>query len=617
MSDSKLFSDFPPISGEEWRKKIECDLKGADFDRKLVWKTDEGFNLQPYYRMEDLDSVSPAPAPGQIPVFSKSSALKDNDWLIRQDFKISGQAAACNTSILNAVSRGAQSVGLDLTSAGEISQTLLREILAGVDPGQISLNFLKAADPVKLYRAILAYLEKEGIKPVLLKGNLGADPLGNMAASGKLKDGSVDELAAIIREAAEHTPAFRIIAVQAALFQDAGSSLSQELGYGLSMANQYMKELSEKGLAPGQIAKAMSFTFACGPDYFPEIAKLRAARWLWTAICSEWGIEAGQLEIFIHSRSATWNMTLYDPHVNMLRTTTEAMSGSLGGADEISVHPYDMLFREDHDFSSRIARNTQIILKEESYFNKVLDPASGSYYIEALTNSIAEKAWTYFLDIEEKGGFQEALKSGFLHAQVRELMTLKKAKASSRKQSILGVNQYPNFDEFILGNLATKEHSKDSDKEDFPALHPFRVAEELEQLRLQTERSASRPKVFLLKFGDPAWTTARAMFSGNFFAAAGYLIIARAPFKTIEAGIQDALKEKADIVVLCSSDDQYAAIGPHAKELLGTNARLVIAGYPTDTIDELRAKGIDQFIHMKSNLLEDLKKYHSLLNIQD
>lgn len=616
MSKAKLFSDFPPVSGEEWRKKIEIDLKGADFDRKLVWKTDEGFDLQPYYRMEDVDAISSELSSNHVPVFRKSSGLKDNDWLIRQDFKILSPPAECNERIRNSVSRGVQSIGLDLSDLEEVNESWLAEILDGINLEQVSLNFSAVKDPGKLFNAILAHLKNKDSKLESLKGNLGADPLGNMAGRGKANDDIIGDLAGIIREASEKTPEFKILSINAGLFQDAGSSLSQELGFGLSMANHYVKELSEKGLAPEMIANAISFSFACGPDYFLEIAKLRAARWLWTAICSEWGVNQAQLKIFIHSRSATWNLTLYDPHVNMLRTTSEAMSGSLGGSDEISVHPYDMLFREENALSSRVARNTQIILKEESYFNKVVDPSYGSYYIESLTTTIAEKAWTSFLEIEEKGGFLELLKSNFLQEKVQESMALKREKASSRKQGILGVTQYPNFTEMILGNLSLEEKRELPENSDFMPLRPFRIAEEIENLRLRTERSGKRPVVFLLKYGDPTWMTARAMFSGNFFAAAGYSIVDKPGFTSIEAGIKEAQKAKADIVVLCSSDDQYAVIGPQAKNLLGKKTELVIAGYPADSIEELNEKGIVHFIHIKTNLLKALTEFHSILQIR-
>jgi methylmalonyl-CoA mutase len=337
---------------------------------------------------------------------------------------------------------------------------------------------------------------------------------------------------------------------------------------------------------------------------------------LWNVFIAEWGVKAPSA-MHIQSRSAAWNLTLYDVNVNMLRTTTEAMSASLGGSDVISVLPFDHWSREENDFSSRIARNIQIVLREEAWFGKVADPAAGSYYIEKLTEHIIEQAWHHFMQAEEKGGFTEAFRQGTIQDEVAASQEYKRARAASRRDTILGVNQYPAFSEVLLSQDILLPEDPAEKQTSFRPIRPFRIAGEIEKLRLQTEQSAKRPKVFLLKYGEPAWRSARAMFAGNFFACAGYEIIDNLGYDNVEKGIAAAKKSAADIVVLCSSDAAYGETAPAVYDALHTTSVIVIAGYPQDAIEALAQKGISHFIHVKSNLLEELRKFQDLLKINE
>jgi methylmalonyl-CoA mutase len=606
MNKKKLFEEFAPVSGADWRFTIEADLKDADYDKKLVWWTEEGFDVQPYYRQEDLN-----PKLDQS-VFLKDGEAQGNDWKIRQDFKVNVEAEACNCSIKNALKRGIQSIGIDLSEISKTDTGLMQKLLSEIDLESVELNFMNANDPGSLADSFFSYIAKQGFKAEKLSGSFGLDPLGYLSSKGEFREDHFQQISEIIRTYASSYPNFKIICLDSGQLQDGGSTLSQELGFGLAMANTTIAILCSKGLKADTILKTISFSMVTGPNYFMEIAKLRATRLLWSSISKEWSSNNKSLKTHIHSRSASWNLTVYDPNVNMLRTTTEAMSGSLGGSDTISVNPFDLIYREENDFSSRIASNTQIILKEESHFDKVADPAAGSYYIENLTESIAEQAWKHFLEVEEKGGYLEAFKSGWIQEKIRLSAENKRKNAASRRQTILGVNQYPNFGEMILDQGLIKKAKIDT-KTSYPAILPFRISEELENLRLQTDLSGKRPKVFLLKYGDPVWMTARAMFSGNFFACAGYKIIDNAGYKTIEAGIEAARKSEAEIVVLCSSDAEYVTIASAAISKLKRKAEIVIAGYPTESLDELKSIGVEHFIHVKSNLLEELRKFNGLL----
>jgi methylmalonyl-CoA mutase len=346
-----------------------------------------------------------------------------------------------------------------------------------------------------------------------------------------------------------------------------------------------------------------------------EIAKLRAARILWSKIAEAYGVAATQTHIRIHSVSSQWNMTLYDPHVNMLRGTTEAMSSVLGGADLVNVLPFDYPNGKGNEFSDRIARNVQIILREEAYLDRVADPSSGSYYLESLTDKLSEKAWEMFCEVESKGGFRVAFEAGWIQKKAAASRKKKTDRAASGKGRILGTNAYPNFHELNLHQkiASTKKDLPDSEGSSLEALQPFRLSWPFEQLRLETEKSAKRPRVLLFKYGNPIWMTARATFAGNFFACAGYEIVDTSPFETIEEGISHASSGDFDLVVLCSSNEVYAETAPTIQKALSELSLVVIAGYPENNLDELKKAGITHFIHRNSNVLQTLRNFNKIL----
>jgi methylmalonyl-CoA mutase len=601
MTKKRLFEEFPPVSSEEWKAKVTADLKGADYDKKLLWKTEEGFDVHPYYRREDLEAMN--------------AGIIKRDWKIRQNFTTDPSPEALNRKIRNAISRGAQSVAIDLSELNGRSEKNLTTLLTDINLAETELNFLNVSQPLPLLQSLLNLASAKGTDPAHITGSIDFDPIKKLTAEGEINEQAFDKLSDCLKTAGASLPGVKLITIDAGILQDSGSTLSQELGFGLAMANDYFDRLTGRGHTPTEIAATMLFSLATGPNYFMEIAKLRAARWLWKAVCREWNVEDKQSNMYIHSRTASWNLTLYDPHVNMLRTTTETMSASLGGCDVISVHRFDNNYKEENEFSSRIARNTQLVLKEEAYFNKVADPAAGSYYIEQLTASIAEQAWKHFLEAEKRGGYIEAFKNGWIQEQVAASAEVKRSKASSGRTSILGVNKYPAFAELVLNKGVSLRAKKRYENASYTPLQPFSAAEEIEQLRLQTEKSKKRPKVFLLKYGEPAWMTARGIFAGSFFACAGYEIIDNRGFETVEEGIAAARKAKANIVVLCSADAAYPDTAPAVHEAMKGSAEIVIAGYPKDSVEQMRQQGLHHFIHVKSNLLEELQKFQSLLNI--
>jgi len=358
---------------------------------------------------------------------------------------------------------------------------------------------------------------------------------------------------------------------------------------------------------------------AIGPDYFMEIAKLRAARYLWAKIIEVYEPECKiEAKMRIHSITSDYNQTIYDPYVNMLRSTTEAMSAVLGGTDSLSVLPFNIQFDEANPFSERIARNQQIVLKKESYLDKVADPSAGSYFIENLTNSIIDETWALFLKVEEKGGYFKAFEQGFIQSQINETVQKRNDNLANRREILLGTNQYANTKEKakeIIKTTPKKAGIGQSTKSKIAEpIVQCRNAEGFEKLRFATENAAKTPKVFLFTYGNLAMRKARAGFASNFFACAGFDLIDHLGYPTIAEGIETAKKSGAEIVVICSSDDEYPVI---TKEIVeGLKGKIiVIAGYPKDSMEQLQSLGIKHFIHVKSNVLETLKSFQKELGI--
>ena len=318
----------------------------------------------------------------------------------------------------------------------------------------------------------------------------------------------------------------------------------------------------------------------------------------------------------IHAETSTFNLTLFDAHVNLLRTQTEAMSAALAGVDSMTVVPFDKTYAVPDEFSERLARNQQLLLKEESHFDKVIDPAAGSYYIENLTVAIAKQAWELFLAVEEDGGFYASVKAGKVQAAVNENNAARHSAVAKRKEVLLGTNQFPNFNEKagdkkpLEATCCCGGHS--TCEKDVPSLNFDRAASEFEALRLETEASGKRPKAFMLTIGNLAMRQARAQYSCNFLACAGYEVVDNLGFTTVEEGVEAAMAAKADIVVLCSSDDEYAEYAVPAFKALNGRAMFIVAGAPA-RMDELKAAGIENFIHVRVNVLETLKEFNAKL----
>ena len=620
MADSKekLFSDFPGVSTEAWMEKITADLKGADFEKKLVWKTNEGFKVKPFYRQEDLEGLKTTEGlPGQFP-YVRGTKKDDNTWYVRQEIKVEC-AKEANAKALDILNKGVDSLGFSLKKK-DLCPEYIETLLEGICAECVELNFSTCQGAtVLLANLLVEYFTKKGYDLANLKGSVNYDPMGKMLSKGKDVSNYIATAKELVSVMAA-LPKYRCISVNAIELNNAGSYIAQELGYALAWGNEYLNALIEAGVSVDDAAKQIKFNFGISSNYFLEIAKFRAARMLWANIVKEYAPACDcSCKMLAHAETSTFNLTLFDAHVNMLRTQTEAMSAALAGVNSITVSPFDKAYQTPDDFSERIARNQQLLLKEECHFDKVVDPSAGSYFIENLTVSIAQQAWNLFLQVEEEGGMMEAIKAGKVQEAVNASNKARHEAVAKRREILLGTNQYPNFTEMAngkapLGCQCCCGGDHECEKP-IATLSKDRAANEFEALRLQTENSGRRPKAFMLTIGNLAMRQARAQFSCNFLACAGYEVIDNLGFATVEEGVEAAMKANADIVVLCSSDDEYAEHAVPAFQALNGRAMFIVAGAPA-CMEDLKAAGIENFIHVRCNVLETLKEYNAKLGIK-
>lgn len=619
MKRDKLFSEFAPVSTQEWMDAIAKDLKGADFNKKLVWRTAEGFSVDPFYRADNLEGLEFLNGqPGEFP-FVRGGKTEDNDWEVRQDFRID-DINRCNALAREAAAKGAESVGLNCAKVETLAH--MESLLQGIDVCRTGIHFLQSKNYGKTLDLFVQYLKAHDIKGENVYGSIDFDPLAYALLHGEFYQSfaaNMDEAAELFKKFAQVLPKFRLLNVGARTLHEAGCYNVREIGLALSWGCEYLAALTDRGVDVDTVCARMGLHIGIGSDYFIQIAKMRTVRLLWAHMVHGFAPKNPQSEkAFVHAESSLWNQSVYDPYVNMLRSTTETMSAAIGGADSICVNDFSDALRAPDEFSSRIARNQQIILKEESFFNRIIDPAAGSYYIENLTAKMAEEAWKLFLEAEGQGGFAACVEKGFVQERVEADAAKRNEDLAKRKLVLTGVNQFPNLGEKELENLSKEICAAAAPAgKAFAALRMYRGAEAFEELRLQTEKFAAahggrRPKVFLLTCGNLAMRKARAGFASNFFGCLGYEIIDNAGFENGEQGAQAALKSGAEITVLCSSDEEYAGLATQACPVLKGKTCIVYAGAAADE-EPFRALGVECFIHVRSNVLETLRKFQQIL----
>ncbi|MDP5157095.1 MAG: methylmalonyl-CoA mutase subunit beta [Flaviramulus sp.] len=456
--DKKLFSKFNPVSAKQWKQKIQFDLKGADYNDTLVWKTNEDISVKPFYHSDDFTELSTI------------SNTKATNWKICQSIFVA-HVEKSNLKAVNAIERGAESIQFIIPNEDVSIKNLLQNIDLDKIPIHFELHFISE----NFAKQLADISTKAGFK-------IQTDIINNLAKDGNWYQ-SLNEDFQKFENIVNYT---KSLTVEVSLYQNAGANMVQQLAYALAHANEYLNYLNNSSLLK-EVFKSfeMNFKISVGTNYFFEIAKLRALRMLWKTLAAEYQINNN---CHITATPTKRNKTLYDYNTNMLRTTTECMSAILGGANIICNLPYDAIYHKDNEFGERIARNQLLILKHESYFDKVDNPSDGSYYIETLTNQLVEKALDVFKNIENKGGFLKQLKEGTIQRKIKESTNKEQLQFDNGEEILLGTNKHPNLNDRMKNELEIYPFVKTNQRKTL--IEPIiekRLAENLEQKRLKNE----------------------------------------------------------------------------------------------------------------------------------
>ncbi|NAY90494.1 methylmalonyl-CoA mutase [Muricauda sp. JGD-17] len=459
MSDTRLFSEFPEVSAKQWKQKIQVDLKGADYNDTLVWESLEGITVKPFYHPDDLQGK---------PTFRIS---ENHSWHIAQSI-YAGESKKANAKALDVLKKGAESLLFTIPDEETDFEILLANIDLEVVPLHFHFEFLK----VEPFKKLLAFLD--GAKSTV---HLNVDIIGHLARSGNWyhnleKD---HELLNEIYALTSTLNTISLVGVDLGLYQNAGANMVQQLAYGMAHANEYLAHFNPKSSFP------ITFKVALGSNYFFEIAKLRALRWLWSTLAGEYGIQNDCHIIAVPSKR---NKTIYDYNVNMLRTTSECMSAVLGGADAVCNLAYDAIYHKNNEFGERIARNQLLLLKEESYMAEAAQISEGAYYIESLTQQMAEKALSLFKQVEASGGFLDALKKGTIQQKIAVGAEKEQQQFDTGQTVLLGTNSFQNPHDRMKDNLELFPFVKNKPRKTLivPIIEK-RLAETTEQKRLEDE----------------------------------------------------------------------------------------------------------------------------------
>ncbi|WP_343485854.1 methylmalonyl-CoA mutase subunit beta [Allomuricauda sp. d1] len=467
MTDASLFGEFSKVSAKEWKQKIQYDLKGKDYNETLVWESVEGIQVKPFYTDEDVNEGTPF------------EIAKNHNWQIAQTIYV-GDNKQANQKAHRAIESGVERLIFTIVDASVSWEALLSDIDLATTLLHLDFQFLDVA----AVKTLLTFVD---VKKANIHLNI--DPLGHLAKTGnwfhsKEKDHHLlDEIYTLCQNRAE----ISILSVDASRYQNTGANIVQQLAYALSHANEYLNHLDVTSSA---VEKSLSVNFkvAIGGNYFFEIAKLRALRWLWKSLTSEYGIDGACHILAVPSRR---NKSVYDYNVNQLRTTTECMAAILGGADTVCNLPYDALYKKDNEFSERLARNQLLVLKNESYFSEVAHAVNGTYYIETLTQQLAEKALLLFKQLEKGGGFLSNLKEGTIQRKTKESAEKEQRLYDSGELPLVGSNVYQNDADKIQHELELYPFVKTEKRK--TVIEPIiekRLAEALEQKRLVQEKTA-------------------------------------------------------------------------------------------------------------------------------
>ena len=587
--NKSLFSEFSPVSKKEWMEKVEIDLKGADFERKLVWKNLSDIKIQPFYTAEDKQD------------FLKNTGENSQNLINYRSIPVT-TAKSGNELARKALEEGMN--GLLFTLESSVSA---KQLLTGIDLNATAVSFVLPNDGVAFASDFLAFVKESNITVENLKGYFDNGLISTYLTQGKLDTSQFDQAIALVKLVSDY-PNYKALTISGSEYLDSGANQVQEVAYTLNALVFVIEKLKEMGVSAQQVLDNLNVKLAIGSEYFVEIGKFRAFNGLLKEVATKYGVT--EFAHTIMAKTSVWSKSVTDPHTNLLRATTEAMSAILGNVDGVLIDAFDKEFKTPSEFSSRIAGNITTILKEESYLGKVANPVDGSYYIEEVTAKIAGKALELFKAIEEKGGFYTSFEKQDIQHQIAEIRQEKIKLISQRRLPMVGVNKYPNLMETVDPTLLSAAVEGDT-----KVLRPRRASEEIEAVRKRTEelvgKAKKRPIVELVSFGNLTMRKARAAFSYDFIGVSGFDVHQEKSFASAQEAAEQSAKSDSHVVVICSSDQDYDESGVDfvkAFRALNSEKVLLLAGNPTNIIDALTEAGLDGCVHVKSDVITTISK---------
>jgi len=651
----KLAGEFDTPSFEDWKAVVEKALNGAPFEKKLFSKTYENIDVRPLYTGADWKGNPGLPGMAPYTRGARSSGSVQG-WDIRQ-LHAHPDPVVGNKAILEDLERGVTSLlirfdkaarmgeGADSANAGVDGSMVysvedLEALLKGVELSLAPVALEGGAAFAATAKLLKDAWSRSGCKTDEVEGAFGADPLGVLAEEGALPQGlekAMGQMAALAKETSETYPNVKAVRVNIEPYYSAGASDAQDLACALATGVAYLRAMTDGGMSVDQATGQIVFSIPTGTDFFLSIAKLRASRKLWGRVAEACGA-SGQ-EMTLHAMTAERVMSKRDPWVNMLRTTVTGFAGGIGGADSVTVLPFDAALGLPDGLARRIARNTQVILQEESNVAKVIDPSGGSWYQEDLTDKLAGEAWAFFQAIEKTGGMAKVLQNGWLAEQIEMVHVVRMNNIARRKDPLTGINEFPNISENdvvreVVDITAVKKAAAErAGSETVSSLFEggeattvtpmpvHRLPEEFEALRDASDaykaKTGARPKIFLVNLGKVAQHTARATYAKNFFEAGGIEAISNDGFSDADAAAKAFEESEAEIAILCGTDGQYEEmVADFAPAIKGSGAKaLFLAGHPGENIKDYKKAGVDSFIGVGSNVLEILKSTLSDLGV--
>ena len=581
-----LFSEFAPVSYEEWLAAVRHSLPDQDLAR-LIKRSYEGFDVHPLAHRRDLADIAHLDSlPGQYPYVrgTRADGYRSQAWLIAQDL---GQSdpRRFNQALVHALANGQTAIYADSKLALHRMEDL--EIaFADIDLTQFPL-LIRAANPAELYGLLSSCLKDDALQQI--RGCLGDDPLRTLAQSGDIASDAFDRMAAFVELAGRQSSRLDTIAVGTDVYHEAGANAVQEAALAMATAVVYLREMKRRGLDVELVAGKIGFFMRIGENFFMEIAKFRAVKMMWAQIVDAFGGGETAQKIKLHTSVTSRNKTRHDAYVNMLRVTTEAMAGALGGVDSLQVAPFDVALGESTEFSRRIARNLQLILQEEVRLIDLIDPAGGAWHIEKLTDQLAKLAWRMFQQIEAQGDLIEALQTGTIQAQIAEVAQQRRQDLDEGRTALVGCSQYPNLDE-TLSDLQNPPPAAMADAAPLPAR---RLAAPYEELRrradIYRQQNGHLPRVILIGLGQSEKCRTWANFARELYAPGGFEVIDGGNCDTVESALAAAIDSQAAAVVICAGDGHDAALASeYARALKEQRPELTVL-FAADAKNQMRA----------------------------